>query len=118
MTKQIITPATIELESYQDINPPPGGVNAWVINPEHTDELKIAVYQDESDTGTANKVLELGRLQVQLQGTSRALDEFGRFLISLARLETNDTDPHNHLEDVQYEPGGTVHLIVRRVSSG
>jgi len=56
-----------------------------------------------------------GRPYVTIEGTPRALEELGRYLIALARLETANERPDVHLDDVASADGGTAHLrIVRR----
>ncbi|MGH7719325.1 MAG: Imm32 family immunity protein [Gemmatimonadaceae bacterium] len=87
------------------------------VDPEHTDELVVAVRSDDSDTDPQERVVT-GRPQIHFAGTPRALEAFGRYLIALARLQTLDPDIHQHFEDVQNDDGGTVHLIVHRVNSG
>jgi hypothetical protein len=85
------------------------------VDPPFTNELSVDVSPDDSDSlGIPPELTRLGRLQVQLAGTPRALEALGTYLIALARLQTRDPDVHDHFEDVQYEPGGTTHLIVRR----
>jgi hypothetical protein len=84
--------------------------------PEFTSELLVSAYLENAQTDALSELLKTGRLQIELVGTPRALESFGTFLIALARLETEDPKPHEHLEDVQGEHGSTVHLIVRRSS--
>ena len=83
------------------------------VDPAFTNELTIAVRSDEDGIDPRYQPF-LGRAQVHLAGTPRSLEEFGRYLIALARLETGEPDPHDHFEDVQNGEGATVHLIVHR----
>lgn len=111
----IEVPAMISLRYHVDAENDAGEHAArWMADPAHTNELLIEAYPDDgSDAHDA--LSRLGRLQIQLCGTPRALEEFGRYLIGLARLESHDTNLHDHFEDVEYQRGGTVHLIVRRL---
>lgn len=86
------------------------------VEPAHTDELTVAIRSDDG-TADAREPVVPGRPQVHLAGTPRALEAFGRYLIALARLETIDPDVHEHFEDVRNDDGGTVHLIVRRLTA-
>ncbi len=85
------------------------------IDPLFTDELTIAIRSDEAPearwSGTVGD-----RPQVHLAGTARALDELGRYLIALARLETEDREPYTSLDDVQLADGGTVRFLPRRIA--
>ena len=85
------------------------------VEPCFTDELIIAVRSDEDDGDPRRRVLD-GRPQIHVAGTPRALEEMGRYLISLARLDSAETDVHEHFEDVQNDDGGNIHLIVRRLT--
>jgi hypothetical protein len=82
--------------------------------PEFTSELRVTAYIDGVDPDPLDKLLRTEKLQVQLGGSSRALEALGTFLIALARLDTQDPRPHEHLEDVQGQHGERVHLIIRR----
>lgn len=84
------------------------------VHPAHTDELTIAIRCDDDSVEDPRAQIVFCRPQVHLVGTARSLEEFGRYLIALARLETSDPNPHDHFEDVQSDDGGAVHLIVRR----
>ena len=84
------------------------------VDPEHTDEIVIGLRSDEDGADPQAPLLD-GRPQVHLAGTPRALEALGRYLVSLARLQTLDDEFHEHFEGVQNDDGGTVHLIVRRL---
>lgn len=109
------TAVEVTLAYYRGEDDPEEGIFATrPVDPEFTNELKIAVYIEDDSVGPPPEVLRKGPLQVQLSGTSRALEAFGTYLVALARLDTADPDPHEHFEDVGNEHGGTLHLIVRR----
>jgi len=114
MSDKISVAAQISLEYWvgQDV----AGVvyENMPVDPVYTNELALAIRSDDGD-GDPRRPVTLGRPQVHLAGTSRALEELGRYLIGLARLQTLDPDVHDHFEDVQNEDGGTVHLVIRLV---
>ena len=114
MSERVTIPAAIELEYWQGREIRGSVYRNFPVDPDHTDELIIAVRSDESNDGPRPPAIR-DRPQVHLAGTPRALEAFGRYLIALARLDTHDRDVHEHFEDVQNDDGGTVHLIVRRV---
>ncbi|MBX6331320.1 MAG: hypothetical protein IRY91_05675 [Gemmatimonadaceae bacterium] len=115
MSKRVAVPTNVVLEYWQGRDLPGVVYENTPVDPEHTDELTIALRSDEpDDTSDPRTPLFLGRPQVHFAGTPRALEAFGRYLIALARLETADPNPHEHFEDVQNADGGTIHLIVRR----
>jgi hypothetical protein len=82
--------------------------------PRFTSELRIGAYLEDVDPDPLPDVLRAGVLQIELAGTPRALEALGTYLVALARLETHDPNPHEHIEDVMHEQGGSVHLIIRR----
>jgi len=81
--------------------------------PEHTDELEIDVHYDDDSPGIPD-ALRSKDLQVQLLGTPRAMEELGRYLIALARMQSENPYPHDHFEDLGSANGGRMHLIVER----
>jgi len=114
MTRKSV-PAELVLEYHMtDENPEIGSFGNCPVDPEFTGELEVGVYIDD-DTVGAPKELIGKPLQVRLSGTARALEEFGKYLIALARLETGNPTPHDHFEDVKNEYGGMIHLIAERV---
>ena len=118
MSDTTARPAEILLSYYAGVDDPERGIyTARPVDPEFTDELRVAVYVDDDETLGFPPELLGKRLQVQRSGSARALEAFGIYLVALARLDSSDPDPHEHFEDVSDERGGTVHLIVRRSSS-
>lgn len=94
--------------------PESGSFGNQPVRPGYTDEVEIGVYLDDESIGPPNELV--GKpLQVQLAGSARALEELGKFLVALARLETANPTPHDHFEDVRNAYGGTIHLIVERL---
>lgn len=89
-----------------------------VVLPKHSDELVVSVRRPAEDlTDVAgDRDLDL-RPQIHLLGSARALEEFGRYLIALARLQTADSEPYGSIDDVQDGVGGTVRVIPRRIST-
>ena len=116
MTERIRVPLQIELEYDHESSPFPNVEYTWLVEPKFTSELRLAVYANDDTFGMPDAIKQLGRLQVELAGHPRALDELGRFLIAMARMETDDPNVHEHFEDVQYAANETVHFIVRRLS--
>jgi hypothetical protein len=113
---KISQPAQIELEYYsgEPNDPDIHSSERWMVPPDFTNELRLAVYPDDDRVFKSSELDKLGRLQIEISGTPRAYEAFGRYLIALARLETSDDNPHDHFEDVEFAAGGTAHLIVRR----
>lgn len=107
--------AEVVLEYWTtDEQPEIGKYGNCPVDPNYTDELEIGVYIDDNTVGAPPDLI--GKpLQVRLAGTARALEEFGRYLIALARLETGNPTPHDHFENVVNEHGGQVHLIAERL---
>jgi hypothetical protein len=117
MSEHVRMPIQIDLEYYRQPGSHPDVVDTWLVDPKYTDELQLAVYADDDSLGVPDAIKQLGRLQVELGGSPRALEELGRFLIAMARIETNDRNVHEHLEDVRYGTNEIVHLVVRRLDS-
>jgi len=95
-------------------DPEKGVYYTFPVEPPFTSELRIGAYLEDVDPDPLPPLLKEGRLQIQLAGTPRALEALGTYLIALARLETEDPNPHEHFEDVMHEQGVPVHLIIRR----
>jgi hypothetical protein len=85
------------------------------IDPAFSSELVIAIASDNDPGGVRWDSSSHGRPQVHLAGSARALEELGRYLIALARLETKDPDPSTSLE-VSNADGGTARLLPRRIN--
>lgn len=116
MSERVRNRIQLDLEYHHGVDVPGKVYVNAPVEPQHTDELTLAVRSDnEEDLEQDPRAPAiLGRPQIHLAGSPRALEEFGRYLIALARLESADPDPHEHFEDVQNADGGTVHLIVHR----
>lgn len=85
------------------------------ISPEHSAELVVAI-RDHPDLDIPDVYPENpSQLQVHVVGTARALEELGRYLIALARLDTKNPEPSESIDDVRNADGGTIRLIPRRV---
>jgi hypothetical protein len=86
-----------------------------VVPPKHSRELTIVVQRPAEllDGIEDDPELDL-RPQVHVVGSSRALEELGRYFIALARLQTADPSPYGSIDDVQDGTGGTVRLLPRR----
>jgi hypothetical protein len=95
-------------------DPERGVYYTFPVEPRFTSELRIGAYLEDVDPDPLPPILKGGVLQIELAGTPRALEALGTYLIALARLETQDPNPHEHIEDVMHEGGGSVHLIIRR----
>ena len=82
---------------------------------ERTNELAIAIRPFDPDIEERQyNAATHGKPQIILAGPAEALEELGKYLIALARLETTNESPGEHYDDVQNADGGTTHLIVRR----
>lgn len=113
MSERISLPTEIILEYWKGEDVPGRIYSNAPVDPDFTGELTVAVRSDDDDTDPRTPLFS-GRPQVHFAGTPRALEAFGRYLIALARLQTADSDPQEHFEDVQNADGGTTHLIVHR----
>ncbi len=114
MSRRVSLHTSIELEYWKGHDIAGLIYSSSPVEPEHTNERRIAVRSDDSHIDPRSPAIS-GRRQVHFAGTRRALEAFGKYLIALARLETADPSPHEHFEAVQNDDGGTVHLIVRRL---
>lgn len=115
MSQTLDKPVELVLSYLTGLDDPEQGIyTTRPVDPQFTDELRVAVYVDDDETLGFPRELEGKRLQVQLSGSAHSLEAFGTYLIALARLESPDPDPHEHFEDVKDERGGALHLIVRR----
>jgi len=94
----------------------PGIYRRSVVPPKHTRELEVSVQRlaEQLPDLTDDPDLDL-RPQVHIVGSARALEELGRYLVALARLDTTDPEPYGAFEDVQDGAGGTLRLLPRRV---
>lgn len=97
--------------------PERGVFRNYPVEPRHTDELVVAIRSEEDPIANVpyNAALH-GAPQVHLAGSPRALEEFGKFLIALARLKTADPEPSLSLDDVINADGGTLRLLPRRIA--
>ena len=83
--------------------------------PNHTAELIVKITPAaETFPSTEDSDLDL-RTQVHIVGSSRALEELGRYLVALARLETADPEPYGSLDHIQDGNGGTLRVLPRRM---
>ena len=115
MSERLSIAAALTLEYWSGRDVPDQQYQSMPVEPEHTNELVVALRSDEEDDSRDPRApLFDGRPQVHLAGSPRALEALGLYLIALARLATEDPDPHEHFEDVQNGDGGTVHLIIHR----
>ncbi len=116
MKKRVIERTEITLAYSGGKDEPERGIfRNFPIDPEFTSELMIAIASDDDPVRVRWDAGRHGKPQVHLGGTPRALEELGRYLIALARLDTRDREPSTSLDDVQNADGGTVRLIPRRL---
>lgn len=87
-----------------------------VIPPEHPEELLLAVRSVQSPTSDPYNAKTDGPSQVHLVGTPRALEELGRYLVALARLDTKDPEPYGWVERIRNADGGSARLVLRRAA--
>lgn len=108
---------TIQLTLEYTGEPQSGGYGLYPVAPNYTTELALAIrdHPELAADGDAPFPENPTQFQVHLFGTSRALEELGRFLIALARSGTKDPEPYGSLDDVRNVDGGTVRLLPRRV---
>ena len=81
------------------------------VQPEIDERLLIAV---RGFNGQGTKGIQP---QVHLVGTASALEELGKYLIALARVETADPEPYGSFDNVRDADGGMLRLLPRRVAS-
>lgn len=118
MTKPRImdVPAQIVLEYVSMGADQPGRVyRNFPVEPANISELQVAIQPFNPDIEEASYgAKEHGRPQLILSGSPAVLEELGRYLIALARLDTENPMVSGHFDDVRNSSGGTVHLIIRR----
>lgn len=108
---------TLEYTAGED-EPEQGIYRRAPLPPGHSHQLAVAIRDhpelasEDADVYPENP----SQLQVHLIGSSAALEELGRYLIALARLDTRNPEPYESLDDVRNIDGGTIRLIPRRVS--
>lgn len=109
--------ATIRLDyvSHGRDDPARGVFRTRVADPARADELVIAV-RDDAHPERAVFLDPHLRPQIHLAGTVAGLEELGRALIALARLETQDPEPYLSIDDVAHADGGDARLIIRRLA--
>ena len=109
---------TIQLTLEYSGEPRSGGYGSYPVAPHYTSELALALRDhpglptEDEDEVPENPT----QFQVHIVGTSRALEELGRFLIALARSATSDPEPYGSFDDVRNVDGGTIRLLPRRVA--
>ena len=114
MSKKVQVTSKLPLEYWTDHDEAGTVIKTQPVEPDHTNELLIAIRADEGDDDPRARVLTL-RPQIHFAGSPRALEAFGRYLIGVARMKNDSPYWHEHFEDVQNDDGGTLHLIVRRL---
>jgi|CZCB01.1.fsa_nt_gi hypothetical protein len=88
-----------------------GGVK----NPKYLDELEINIFEDEIFNEELDSFVKNGKIQVSLSGSSRSLEELGKYLIALSRYNTEDPDYHDHFDNIKNSEGSEmVNLIVKK----
>lgn len=118
MKTRVVKRIELELQYSGGKDDPSRGIyRNYPIAPPFVSELAISIAGDEDPARVRWQVERLGRPQVHLAGTPRALEELGRYLIALARLETDDPEPSGSLDGIQNPDGGTVRLLPRRLSA-
>lgn len=110
---------TIQLTLEYTPAPRAGGYGSYPVAPKYTSELAIALRDHPELTEEPDVVLPDNptQLQVHIVGTSRALEELGRYLIGLARSQTEDPEPYGSFDDVRNVDGGSIRLLPRRVEA-
>lgn len=109
--------ATIRLDyvSHGRDDPARGVFRTRVADPARADELVIAVRDDAHPDRDVFLHPHL-RPQIHLAGTAAGLEELGRALIALARLETLEPEPYLSIHEVAQADGGDARLIIRRIT--
>lgn len=115
MSDQVTQSAVVELV-YSGGKDEPGRsiFRNHPVQPAFTNELLVAV-RSNADPSQHIDLDEFGGVQVHVAGTPRVLEELGRYLIALARLQTADPEPYGSFDDVKYADGGTMRLLPRRL---
>ena len=111
-TQRVAHQVSLEYVDADPMYAAPGAVMRSVKDPEHSDELRLTIYDDSPNARSTGS--RSGRRQLELAGSARALECFGTFLIALARLDGSD-DGHVHLE-IEGPAGSPSELIVRRLT--
>lgn len=86
------------------------------VPPKFTRELTVAVRRRDVLQVTPYNAATDGPPQVHIAGSPRALEELGRYLVALARLETHDPEPYGWIDNARNADGGMARVVLRRVS--
>jgi hypothetical protein len=81
-------------------HPENGHFAGGVETPRHLDELAVWVDEEEKFDIDRDALVPTGDLQVQISGSRRALYEFGKYLVALSQLETEDPAYHDHFDEL------------------
>lgn len=76
--------------------------------------LTIDVCEDEVYDEDIDDFIKSGKLQVIISGNDMCLEEFGKYLIALARYNTNDPHYHDHFDDIKTSEGRSIAVIIRK----
>ncbi|HEU5424607.1 MAG TPA: hypothetical protein VFU72_13765, partial [Nitrolancea sp.] len=96
-------------------DPANGVFEGGVPGPEHMDEFRIDAASDAVDSERTDELAERSRLELNVRGSRRAYRAFAGYLLALCELETQDSDYHDHFDEVRSTTGEPViHMIVHR----
>jgi hypothetical protein len=87
-----------------------------VVPPKFSRELMVAVRRKDVLQSEPYNSATDGPPQVHIAGSPRALEELGRYLVALARLDTQDPEPYGWMDNVPNADGGTARVVLRRLS--
>jgi hypothetical protein len=92
----------IELQYIEGKSDPNSGYyEGGVVDPKYLEEIIVWVDKAEIFDFEKDAFIKTGDNQIHITGTRRALFELGRYLITLSRYTTENTNYHDHLEGLQ-----------------
>lgn len=108
--------AEIELNyliGKQDVNN--GIFEGGVESPKCMNELIVDVHEDEVFDEKIDDFVSSGKVQIVISGSDASIEELGKYLIAFARYNTEDSNYHDHFENIKNSEGKEfVSLMVKK----
>ncbi|MEZ4699786.1 MAG: hypothetical protein R2834_05615 [Rhodothermales bacterium] len=113
--KKIVKEELLTLEYMQGRSRPEDGYfEGGVAGPQHLEQLGVCVQKELRLNMVTDEMEETGAMQVSISGNRDVLFNLGRYLVAVARLDTEDPDYHDHFDSLKHVNGcAPCRLIVR-----
>lgn len=114
--KKQIKEITLKLGYYPSKSDKENGIySGGVCEPKYVDELKMNISEDYEFDMDNEEFKKNGMYALEISGSERALEEFGKFLINVAMFQTDDEDYHEHIDNLLNNNGdAAVNLTIRK----